>query len=156
MNRFLQVAAIIILVASTAACTTMGGGYFTPTASTDAADLSLAAASAIASDMVDKLAEHVGPGTGTIMLKTDETPFATTLEHSLQSKGYAVATDQKAAAGNAIPLSYALGTLDGMVMMRISTPNLELTQTYSTSAAGAVPTSPLTIMQRTPDQGEGA
>lgn len=154
MSRFLQVAAIIILVASTAACTTMGGGYFMPTASTDAAGLSPAAASAIASDIVDKLAEHVGPGTGTIVLKIDDTPFATALEHSLQSKGYAVATDQKVAAGNVIPFAYALGTLEGTVMMRISTPNLELTQTYATSATGAVPTSPLSIMQRMPDRGE--
>lgn len=156
MARLAKILAVLILVGSVAACATTSGGYFMPTASTDAADLSSPAASAIASDMVDKLAGHVGPDAGTIVIKADDTPFATALAQSLQRKGYAVATGETVLAGNAIPLAYTVGRLDGMVMIRLSTSNLELTRSYAASAAGAAPASPLSIMQHAPEKGEGA
>ena len=47
-----------------------------------------------------------------------------------------------------IPLAYVVDTFEGAVMTRISTPSVELTRTYAMSAAGATPTSPLSVMQR--------
>ena len=84
---------------SLAGCASLGGGGLV--ASSAPPDLSGAAASAIAGDMVTKFAEQVGPGSGTIILKPDGSPFGQALETALKSWGYAVATDQKTAAEKA-------------------------------------------------------
>ena len=81
--------AIGIISTSLAACTTTGG-YFSPVASMDAAQLDSIAADAVAGDMVAKLAENVGPGTGTIALKSDDSAFAASLDKQLRGWGYAV------------------------------------------------------------------
>ncbi|WP_404406895.1 conjugal transfer protein TrbH [Pelagibacterium halotolerans] len=141
--------AIALLAGSAAACTTTGGGYFTPVASTDAADLTPVAASAVAGDMVARLAEHVGPGTGTIVLQPDESAFGFALQESLQGWGYAVAIDQEVTGDNPIPLAYVIDTFEGSVMTRISTPTVELTRSYAMTASGASPTSPLSVLHRT-------
>src|SRR5690606_204312 len=104
IHRLSRVLALVVLTAATSACTTTGGGYFTPTVSADAANLSPAAASAVAGDMVAKLAEHVGPGTGTIVIKPDDSAFGLALEESLRGWGYAVASNQEAPGDNMIPL----------------------------------------------------
>lgn len=145
LSRFL---ALVLLAGAMAACTTTGGGYFAPTVSADAANLSPAAASAVAGDMVAKLAEHVGPGTGTIVIKPDDSAFGLALEESLRGWGYAVASNQVAPGDNMIPLAYVIDTFEGAVMTRISTSSVELTRTYAMSATGATPTSPLSVMQR--------
>lgn len=98
--------------------------------------------------MVTKFVEQVGPGSGTIILKPDGTPFGQALQASLKSWGYAVATDQKTGAEKTIPLAYVLESYDGQVLARLSTGNVELGRAYSATAAGASPTSPLSIMQR--------
>jgi hypothetical protein len=143
-----RVAALALVGASLAACTTAGGGYFTPTFSADAAALPPAAATAVAGDMVAKLAENVGPGTGTIVLKPDASPFAVALEQSLRGWGYAVSTGQETPPADGIPLAYVIDTFEGSVMTRISTPSVELTRSYSMSEFGATPTSPLSVMRR--------
>jgi hypothetical protein len=139
--------AIVIGLVSlfTAACTTTDG-YFTPGASVNAAQLNETAADVIASDMVARLAEHVGPGTGTIVLKADNSMFSTALDKHLRSWGYAV--DANAAGTGTIALAYTVDTADGHVLTRISTPTVELARTYSVSSAGAVPASPLSVMRR--------
>lgn len=154
IQRFCRSLALVVLAGATSACTATGGGYFTPALSADAANLSPAAAVAVADDMVAKLAEHVGPGTGTIVVKPDGSAFGRSLEESLRGWGYAVASNQDATGDNMIPLAYAVGLFEGTVMTRISTPSIELTRTYSMSATGATPTSPLSVMQRA-SQGEG-
>ncbi len=107
------------------------------------------AAAAVAGDMVSKLAEHVGPGTGTIVIKPDDSAFGLALEESLRGWGYAVASNQEASGDTMIPLAYVIDTFEGAVMTRISTPSVELTRSYAMSATGATPTSPLSVMQRT-------
>lgn len=129
-----------------AGCASFGGGALMT--SSAPADLSGPAASAIAGDMVTKLAEQVGPGSGTIILKPDGTPFGQALQTSLKSWGYAVATDQKTGAEKTIPLAYVLESYDGQVLARLSTDGVELGRAYSATAAGASPASPLSIMQR--------
>lgn len=119
-------------------------------ASTSHTELSPAAASAIAGDMVARLAEHVGRGTATIVIKSDGSPFGQALEAALRGWGYAVATDQRT-EGNAIQLAYVIDSFEGAVLTRLSTPQLELGRAYSVTAGGATPTSPLSIMRR----GEG-
>ena len=148
IHRLSRVLVLAFFAGATAACTTTSGGYFTPTMSADAADLSPAAAAAVAGDMVAKLAEHVGPGTGTIVFKPDDSAFGLALEESLRGWGYAVASNQEASGDNMIPVAYVIDTFEGAVMTRISTPSVELTRTYAMSATGATPTSPLSVMQR--------
>jgi hypothetical protein len=72
--------------AASAGCQTLGGTAWSPVR---AAELSACRQRAIAGDMVSRLAEHVGPGTGTIMLKPDGSPFGQALEASLKGWGYA-------------------------------------------------------------------
>jgi hypothetical protein len=105
-------------------------------------NLSGAAASAIAGDMVTKLAEQVGPVSGTIILKPDGSPFGQALETSLKSWGYAVATNQKTAADKTIPLAYVIQAYDGQVLARLSTGSVELGRAYTATAAGAFASQP--------------
>ncbi|WP_420738178.1 conjugal transfer protein TrbH [Bradyrhizobium japonicum] len=129
-----------------AGCASFGG--IALVASSAPPDLSGPAASAIAGDMVTKLAEQVGPGSGTIILKPDSTPFGHALETSLKSWGYAVATDQKTGGEKAIPLAYVIESYNGQVLARLSTGSVELGRAYAATASGASPASPLSIMQR--------
>jgi hypothetical protein len=110
-------------------------------------EISGSAASAIAGDMVTKLAEQIGPGNNTIILKPDSSPFGQALETALKSWGYAVATDQKT-EGKTIPLAYVMDIYEGQVLVRMSTTNVELGRAYETTMSGASPASPLSVMRR--------
>lgn len=141
-----RIAVLSLLGLSLAGCASFGSSRLV--ASSAPPDLSGPAASAIAGDMVTKLAEQVGPGTGTIIMKPDGSPFGLALETSLKSWGYAVATDQKTGGDKTIPLAYVLESYDGQVLARLSTGSVELGRAYAATAAGASPTSPLSVMQR--------
>ena len=141
-----RVILLALLGLSLAGCASFGGGGIM--ASSAPPDLSGPAASAIAGDMVTKFAEQVGPGSGTILLKPDGTPFGQALETSLKNWGYAVATDQKTGGEKTIPLAYVVESYNGQVLARLSTGNVELGRAYAATASGASPTSPLSVMQR--------
>ncbi|WP_054313361.1 conjugal transfer protein TrbH [Mesorhizobium sp. 1M-11] len=111
-------------------------------------EISEPAASAIAGDMVSRLAEHVGPGTGTILLKPDGSSFGGALEDSLKTWGYAVVSDQDAKGEKLIALAYVIDTYDGQVLARLSTGSVDLGRAYTTTATGAAPASPLSVMRR--------
>ncbi|QPC88928.1 conjugal transfer protein TrbH (plasmid) [Mesorhizobium sp. NBSH29] len=142
MQRILSV---LFLSAMLAGCQTLGADDLV--ASSAPQELSGPAASAIAGDMVSRLAEHVGPGTGTILLKPDGSPFGGALEASLKVWGYAVVSDQKTDTEKLIPLAYVIDTYDGQVLARLSTSSIDLGRAYSATAAGAAPTSPLSVMR---------
>jgi hypothetical protein len=135
-----------ILGLSVAGCASLENGGLV--ASSAPPDLSGPAASAIAGDLVTKFAEQVGPGSGTIVLKRDGSPFGQALETSLKSWGYAVATDQKTGAGKTIPLAYLIESYNGQILARLSTARVELGRAYAATAAGASPASPLSVMRR--------
>lgn len=142
-----RLVAIAVLGASVSACQTMGEGGVM--ASTENVEVSSAAASAIAGDMVSKLTEIVGPGTGTIVLKSDGSTFGEALESSLKGWGYAVATpDQKADGSTLIKLAYAVDSFEGSLLARLSTSTVDLGRAYSATETGAAPLSPLSIMRR--------
>ncbi|MDX3808609.1 MAG: conjugal transfer protein TrbH [Bosea sp. (in: a-proteobacteria)] len=143
---FHHILALCLLGLSLGGCASFGHGGVV--ASSAPPDLSGAAASAIAGDMVTKFAEQVGPGSGTIILKPDGSPFGQALETSLKSWGYAVATDQKTSGDKAIPLAYVIQAYEGQILARLSTGSVELGRAYTATAAGASPTSPLSVMQR--------
>ncbi|OCJ50995.1 conjugal transfer protein TrbH [Agrobacterium rubi] len=112
-------------------------------------EISGPAASAIAGDMVSRLAEQIGPGKATIALKTDTSPFGQAMEAALKGWGYAVGTDQKTDGGMTfIPLAYVILTGDGQVLARLSTNSVELGRAYSITANGATPASALSLMRR--------
>ena len=141
-----RIIAVVLVVAALAGCQTIASdGLVTSSAPTE---ISGPAASAIAGDMVTRLAEQVGPGTGTIILKPDGSPFGQALETSLKSWGYAVATDQKTDGQTLIPLAYVIDSHEGQALARLSTNSVELGRAYRVTAAGAAPTSPLSIMRR--------
>ncbi len=112
-------------------------------------EISGPAASAIAGDMVSRLAEQIGPGKATVTLKTDTSPFGQALEAALKGWGYAVVTDQKTEGGaTVIPLAYVILTVDGQVLARLSTNSVELGRAYSVTVNGATPASALSLMRR--------
>lgn len=143
--RSLGFAVLLCLLIS--GCQSLGPGGLV--ASNAPADISGAAATSIATDMVSRLAEHVGPGTGTIALKQDGSPFGQAMESALKGWGYAVVTDQKTDGGaTLIPLAYVVETFEGQVLARLSTKGVELGRAYSITAQGASPVSPLSVMRR--------
>lgn len=118
-------------------------------ASTAPTDISGPAASAIAGDMVSRLAEQIGPGKATVSLEPDASPLGQALEAALKGWGYAVVTDQKTDSGTKIiPLAYVIVPFDGQVLARLSTDNVELGRAYAVSASGATPASALSLMRR--------
>jgi len=152
---YLRFSAALFCLVVLAACQTMGGTGLIESEVT--AELSTEAASSIAADMVERLAEHVGPGSTTIALRGDDAVFGPALEASLRDKGYAVVTDQATNQAAVEPLAYSVDPFEDGVLVRISTLKVELTRMYTlgttgttgtTGAAGAVPASPLSVMQR--------
>ncbi|SOC47227.1 conjugative transfer protein TrbH [Rhizobium subbaraonis] len=118
-------------------------------ASNAPAEISGPAASAIAGDMVSRLAEQIGPGKATVALKADTSPFGQALEAALKGWGYGVVTDQKTDDGTKIiPLAYMIVPFDGQVLARLSTDNVELGRAYTVTASGAAPASALSLMRR--------
>ncbi|MDA5241559.1 conjugal transfer protein TrbH [Agrobacterium tumefaciens] len=112
-------------------------------------EISGPAASAIAGDMVSRLAEQIGPGKATVALKPDASPFGQALEAALKGWGYAVVTDQKTDIGTKIiPLAYVIVPFDGQVLARLSTNSIELGRAYAVTSSGATPASALSLMRR--------
>ncbi|KAB2790309.1 conjugal transfer protein TrbH [Brucella anthropi] len=112
-------------------------------------EISGPAASAIAGDMVSRLAEQIGPGKATVALKADASPFGQALEAALKGWGYGVVTDQKTDDGTKIiPLAYVIVPFDGQVLARLSTDSVELGRAYTVTASGAAPASALSLMRR--------
>jgi len=136
----------VLCAALLAGCQTLGGAGLVTSSAT--AELTPEAASAIAGDMVGRLAEQVGPGTTTIQLEPDGSMFGEALESSLREWGYAVATDQVTEGTNTIALAYVVDTFEGSILVRLSTHALDLTRMYQMGGEGATPISPLSMMQR--------
>lgn len=112
-------------------------------------EISGSAASAIAGDMVSRLAEQIGPGKATVALKADTSPFGQALETALKGWGYAVVTDQKTDSGTTVvPLAYVIMPFDGQVLARLSTNSVELGRAYTVTSTGATPASALSLMRR--------
>ncbi len=143
LARLIVVACFVL---PTAACQTFGTEGLI--ASSAPAELSNVTADTIARDLVGKLVDHIGPGTGTIVLASSDAPFASSLEGALRAKGYAVTRDGAAGEAASIPLAYVVTSGGGEIMVRLSTKTLDLTRTYRETPAGAVPSSPVSIMQR--------
>ena len=118
-------------------------------ASNAPSEISGPAASAIAGDMVSRLAEQLGPGKATVALKADASPFGQALEAALKGWGYAVVTDQKTDSGTTVvPLAYVIMPFDGQVLARLSTDSVELGRAYTVTSTGATPASALSLMRR--------
>lgn len=136
----------LLLIITLAACQTLGGaGLVTSTVTTV---LTQDVAAAIADDMVDRLAEQVGPGNTTIALALDGSVFGQALETSLKGRGYAIVTDQKADNTATVPLAYVVDDFEGSVLVRLSTAAIDLTRMYKVSETGAEPISPVSVMAR--------
>ena len=119
------------------------------TASNAPPEISGPAASAIAGDMVSRLAEQIGQGKVTVALKQDNSPFGQALESALKGWGYAVVTDQKTdEKERLVALAYVIEPFEGQVLARLSTRRVEIGRAYSITATGATPASPLSVMQR--------
>lgn len=110
-------------------------------------EISGPAASAIAGDMVSRLAEQIGQGKATVALKPDGSPFGHAIEAALKGWGYAVVTDQKADQ-KVIPLAYVIVPFEGQVLARLSTSSVELGRAYTVTATGATPASALSLLKR--------
>lgn len=112
-------------------------------------EISGPAAGAIAGDMVSRLAEQIGQGKATILLRQDGSPFGRALEAALKGWGYSVVTDQKMDSGVAvIQIAYVIMPYDGQILARLSTSSVELGRAYTVTTSGATPASALSLMRR--------
>jgi len=150
MHLRFPIPSLILVVLATAAlggCQSMGvGGLVASTAPTE---MSTPVAEAIAGDIVGSFSEQVGPGTAPIALKQDSSPFGQALETELKSAGYAVLTDQKRdEKAHPVALAYVVEPFNGKILVRLSTPTVEIGRVYVVSSAGATPASPLSVMRR--------
>jgi len=146
IRTFFRLPAALLLFAMLAACQTMSGPGLIRSEVT--AELTPESATAIAGDMVGRLAEHVGPGTTTIELRGSDGLFGPALEAALREWGYAVITDQVTEGAAVTPLAYSIDPFEGGVLVRLSTLRVELTRMYTLNVTGATPASPLSVMQR--------
>ena len=145
-NILARLVVVACLALPIAACQTFGSEGLI--ASSAPAELPSATADTIARDLAGKLVEHIGPGTGTILLASTDAPFASALESALQAKGYAVTRVGSAGEGASIPLAYVVDRGDGEILVRLSTKALDLTRTYRETPTGAVPSSPVSLQRR--------
>ena len=145
-------AAMVVVVATlVSGCAGLGlDGFGTSglVASTAPTELTASAATAIAGDLVPRLAEQLGQGKATIVVKPDNSVFGAALEAALRTWGFAVTTDSEVKDQNAIRLAYVLAPVDGQILARLTTGSLEIGRIYTTSGTGAVPASPISVMQR--------
>jgi hypothetical protein len=109
-----------------------------------------ATASAIAGDMTTRLAEQIGPAEATtIKIDTDTSEYSAALEAALKGWGYTVIIDGEGGKEQRpIKLDWSIDSFDGHVLARLSTSSIALGRAYTATAAGATPSSPLSIMQR--------
>jgi hypothetical protein len=144
MFRILVPVLIAVLVAS---CQTADG--LAPE-TTSASMLTGPAAGAIAGDMVSRLAEQIGPSSQTtIALTKDNSEFSVALEAALKGWGYTIVSEGKPSKDvKLLTLSYSIDSADGQILARLMTPSVALGRAYTTTATGAVPSSPLSILQR--------
>ncbi|WP_018240862.1 conjugal transfer protein TrbH [Ensifer sp. BR816] len=143
--RRLAAAGLIVLLLS--GCESVGTDSLV--ASDAPPEISGPAASAIAGDMVSRLAEQIGPGKATIALKPDTSPFGQALEAALKGWGYAVVTDQKTDdKKTVIPLAYVIVPFERQLLARLSTSKVELGRAYTVTANGATPASALSLLKR--------
>ncbi|MGV1822696.1 conjugal transfer protein TrbH [Agrobacterium sp. CG160-95] len=110
--------------------------------------ISGAAASAIAGDLASRLAEQLPPATTTVRMEADKSDFAVALEAAIKGWGYTVVPDAGTKDSKSIKLGYSLQGIDGQLLAQVSTPAIALGRAYTASSTGAVPASPLSIMQR--------
>lgn len=140
-----QIILSLAFASALAGCQTFNTAGLIQSAATS--QITPAAASSIASDMVGQLADHIGPGSVTIQLKLDGSTFGQALEAALREKGYAVVTDQAADKANTA-LAYVVDDFDGSTLVRLSTPTMDITRIYRPEAGGAAPASPFSLMLR--------
>lgn len=144
--------AVVVMVATlVSGCAGLGlDGFGTSglVASTAPTEMTALAASTIAGDLVPRLAEQLGQGKATIVLKPDSSAFGAALEAALRTWGFAVTTDGEVKDQNAIRLAYVLAPVDGQILAHFTTGSLEIGRIYTTSSTGAIPASPVSVMQR--------
>jgi hypothetical protein len=112
-------------------------------------EMSVPVANAIAGDMVSRFLEQIGPGTTTIALKQDNSPFGQALETALKNSGYAVVTDQKTDdKARPIALAYVVEPFEGNILVRLSTRTIDIGRAYAATPTGTTPASPLSVIRR--------
>ena len=148
LARMAMVVMAATLVSGCAGLGLDGFGTSGLVASTAPTEMTGPAASAVAGDLVPRLAEQLGQGKATIVLKPDSSVFGSALETSLRTWGFAVTTDNAVKDQNAVHLAYILAPVDGQILARLTTGSLEIGRIYATSGSGATPASPISVMQR--------
>ena len=148
LARTAMVVMVATLVSGCAGLGLDGFGTSGLVASTAPTEMTGPAASAVAGDLVPRLAEQLGQGKATIVLKPDSSVFGSALETSLRTWGFAVTTDNAVKDQNAVHLAYILAPVDGQILARLTTGSLEIGRIYATTGSGATPASPISVMQR--------
>ncbi|WP_036792695.1 conjugal transfer protein TrbH [Pleomorphomonas koreensis] len=148
---FARTLVVVMAAALVSGCAGLGLDAFGTSgvvASTAPTEMTTMAASAIAGDLVPRLAEQLGQGKAIIVLKPDSSAFGAALEAALRTWGFAVTMEEKVKDQSGIRLAYVVAPVDGQILVRFSTSSLEIGRIYATSGTGAIPASPISVMQR--------
>lgn len=143
-------AAALFVSVAVAGCSS-ATGYFNPTSSSvGSVELSAPAAQAIAADMATQFAESSGQGRGAVLVKGEGSALAPALDTALRGWGFSPVADaaKESGGGSVTPIAYAVASADNLVLVRITTPWVELTRSYQVSDKGATPVSPVSRMTR--------
>jgi type IV secretion system protein TrbH len=141
----MRVLVLLVAIASLSGCQGMGREVGE---TANSRQVSVPAVSAIAGDMAARLTEQIRKqDTTSIRLPEDKTEFSVAFEAALKGWGYRIVTDSgDDKARKPIDVSFSLDGYEGLLLARVATPSLTLARTYSVTAAGATPSSPLSIM----------
>lgn len=137
---------LAVVTLGLAGCTSTGGGYFEAGSSIDALALSEPAATVIASDMADQIAQNLGQGTTTIALHTDNSAMSVALDARLRAHGFAVTSN--IASEDVFAIAYSVSGQSEEIFVRITTPELEMARAYAVTPFGVDPITPISILRR--------
>ena len=140
--RHLFVAIAVVIALS--GCQTTRNGLF---ASTVAVELPRDAANAISVDLAASLGDRIGPGEATLRIEGTDTQFGRSLEAALRQHGIAIA-DHETEAVDATPLAYVVEEFEESVLVRLSTPQFDLTRIYRPDNDGAEPLGAMSLIER--------
>lgn len=116
-NALARLATVACLVLPIAARQTIGTEGLI--ASSAPAELSSTTADTIARDLAGKFVDHIGPGTGTIVLASTDTAFASSLKPPCGPRAMRSRVMARQGRGALIPLAYVVDRGDGEILVRL-------------------------------------
>jgi type IV secretion system protein TrbH len=146
VDRVGRPAVVIALSFVLVACQTIGTTRLITSAV--ATQLLPSAATAIATDLATQLAAQIAPSGTTLGLRGEHSSFRDALEAALRNAGYAIVTEPaQPRPPDILDLAYIVDGSDPQILVRLSTPTLDVTRIYRLQAGIVEPASPVSVLR---------